>query len=215
MLPSNVDQSRYLVRMLPMLPNGTVLCSYLTYIGHLFRKPPLDWAACPWWAVRQAWPHLNPEIRKETANLNGWTMTETCVDFDLDYRDRYIYTHNGSAHTTCTHTHAHTHTDVSLVLKGPIACQFHFMRFSNNNMSTPSLPMVPQWLEMTLGVKQALGISAFEKKQLSDVPIWNLAPFVIIRGQVTSPFSAFPAQRIWPANETMSYDRACATCVCV
>ena len=24
-----------------------------------------------------------------------------------------------------------------------------------------------------------------------------------------------PAQRIWPANETMSFDRASATCVCV
>ena len=45
--------------------------------------------------------------------------------------------------------------------------------------------------------------------------IWNVAPYVVIRGQVTSPFSALPAQRIWPANETMSYDRASATCVCV
>ena len=33
--------------------------------------------------------------------------------------------------------------------------------------------------------------------------------------RLTSPFSALPAQRIWPANETMSYDRASATCVCV
>ena len=26
------------------------------------------------------------------------------------------------------------------------------------NMSSPSLPMVPQWLEMALGVKRALGL---------------------------------------------------------
>ena len=33
--------------------------------------------------------------------------------------------------------------------------KIYFMRFSNINMS---LPMVPQWLEMALGVKIALGI---------------------------------------------------------
>ena len=40
---------------------------------------------------------------------------------------------------------------------------------------------------------------------LSLVPLRN----------ITSPFSALPSQRIWPANETMSYDCASATCVCV
>ena len=30
--------------------------------------------------------------------------------------------------------------------------------FSNINMSSHSLPLVPQWLEMALGVKRALGI---------------------------------------------------------
>ena len=74
------------------------------------------------------------------------------------------------------------------------------MRFSNIHMSSPSLPMFPQWLERALGVKRALGI---------------LLLYVVIRGHVTSPFSAWPAQRIWPANETMSYDRESATCVCV
>ena len=33
-------------------------------------------------------------------------------------------------------------------------------------------------------------------------------------GDAPSIFSALPAQRIWP-NETMSYDRASATCMCV
>ena len=52
------------------------------------------------------------------------------------------------------------------------------------------------------------------KKFSSDLPIWDLALYVIIRGHVTSPFSALPAQRICPANETISYSRA-ATHVCV
>ena len=64
-------------------------------------------------------------------------------------------------------------------------------------MSSPSLPMVPQLLEMALGVKGALGIL--------------LCLYVVIREHVTSPFSALPAQRIRPTNETMSYDRASAT----
>ena len=45
-----------------------------------------------------------------------------------------------------------------IYLKGPMAWKFLFMRFSNIIMSSPSLPMVPQWLEMALDVKQALGI---------------------------------------------------------
>ena len=65
--------------------------------------------------------------------------------------------------------------------------------------------MVPQWLKLAFDVKRALGILlAFEES--SGALIWNVAPYVVIRGQVTSPFSALPAQRIWPANETMSYD---------
>ena len=31
-------------------------------------------------------------------------------------------------------------------LKGPMACKCHFMRLFNVNMSSPSLPLVPQWL---------------------------------------------------------------------
>ena len=38
------------------------------------------------------------------------------------------------------------------------------MRFSNVNMSSPSLPIVPQGLKLAFGVKRALGILlAFEK----------------------------------------------------
>ena len=32
------------------------------------------------------------------------------------------------------------------------------LRLFNINMSSPSLPLVPQWLEMSIGVNQALGI---------------------------------------------------------
>ena len=53
------------------------------------------------------------------------------------------------------------------------------------------------------------------KIQSSNTPIWSLAPYIVIRGQVTSPFSALHAQRIWLANETMRYDCMSATCVCV
>ena len=62
----------------------------------------------------------------------------------------------------------------------------------------------PQWLEMALGVKRALGtLLGLIKKESSDTWIWNVAQYVVIKGKVTS-FSALPAQRIWPANETMS-----------
>ena len=71
--------------------------------------------------------------------------------------------------------------------------------------------MVPQWLELALGVKQALSCTAFELRR-ADL---EFDQYVFIRGQVTSPFSALPAQRIWPTNETMSYDRVSTTCVCV
>ena len=57
-------------------------------------------------------------------------------------------------------------------------------------MSSPSLPLVLQWLEISIGVNQAFSNRAFE---LSEV---------------TSPLSALPAQIIWPAHEKLSYDRA-------
>ena len=68
---------------------------------------------------------------------------------------------------------------------------------------------------MALGVKRALGILLCLRKNKSQTHRLSLAPYVVIRGQVTSPLSAVPAQRIWLANETMSYDPASATCVCV
>jgi hypothetical protein len=39
------------------------------------------------------------------------------------------------------------------------------------------LRMVPQWLEMALGVKRALGILFLNR---SDGLIWNLAPYVVM-----------------------------------
>ena len=44
------------------------------------------------------------------------------------------------------------------LIKGPMAGKCHFMIFFYINMSSPSLPMVPQWLEMAIGVNQTLGI---------------------------------------------------------
>ena len=50
------------------------------------------------------------------------------------------------------------------------------------------------------------------KLRLADL---ECGPICRHKGPSSSAFSALPAQRIWPANETMSYDRASATCVCV
>ena len=72
---------------------------------------------------------------------------------------------------------------------------------------SPSLPLVPQWLEMLIGVNQALGILLrLWENESSNAPIWKCSSNVIMRGRVTSPFSALPAQRIWPAHEKLSYD---------
>ena len=79
------------------------------------------------------------------------------------------------------------------------------------NMSTPSLPMDPQCLEMALGVKRALSYSALRKME-DQMGRLVFFPYVVIRAQVTTPFSALPAQTIWPANETVSHDPASATC---
>ena len=47
-----------------------------------------------------------------------------------------------------------------------MAGESHFMRFSNINMSSPSLPVVPKWLKLVFGVKRALGILlTFEKME--------------------------------------------------
>ena len=79
-------------------------------------------------------------------------------------------------------------------------------------MSSPSLPMVPQWLKLAFGVKRTLGILlAFENNGGSSALFWNVVPYVVIKDLSSSPFSAFPAQRIWPANET----RPCELLVCM
>ena len=88
------------------------------------------------------------------------------------------------------------------------------MKFSNIKMSSPSLPIVSQWLKLAFGVKRALAILlVFIKNGSSGVLICNVAPYVAIRGQVTSPFSDWPAQKIRPANHTMSYDHVSACVV--
>ena len=47
-----------------------------------------------------------------------------------------------------------------------MARKSHFTRFSNIYMSSPSLPLVPQWLKLAFGVKRALGVLlAFEKTE--------------------------------------------------
>ena len=54
------------------------------------------------------------------------------------------------------------------------------LRFSNINMSSPSLPMVPQWLKLAFGVKRALGVLlAFEIIGGSSALIWNVVAYVV------------------------------------
>ena len=83
------------------------------------------------------------------------------------------------------------------------------MKFSNIYMSCPSLPIVPV---------DRNGVRCKTTTRYSAPPLKKLklrradmefAPYVVTRGQVTSPSSA------WPANQTMSYDCASATCLCV
>ena len=74
---------------------------------------------------------------------------------------------------------------------------FFTLRFSYINMRSPSLPMVPQRLEITLGVKTSTRYPAPPLKIKAQMRrFWNLAPYVVIRGQVTSHFSALPAQNL-------------------
>ena len=54
---------------------------------------------------------------------------------------------------------------------------------------------------MLLGVKGALGILLHLWKNEAPTRRIGISPYVVIRGDATSPFSALPAQRIWPANE--------------
>ena len=65
------------------------------------------------------------------------------------------------------------------------------------NISSLGLPMIPQWLEMALGVKSSRYPAPLLEKMKAQT--WNLAPYVAIRDQVTS--------------KRQSYDLASATCV--
>ena len=70
--------------------------------------------------------------------------------------------------------------------------------------------MLPQWLEISLGVKRALGILLRLLKDEAQTRHFGI--YVVIRGDATSPFSVLPPKEFGPQ---MSYDRASATCVCV
>ena len=87
-----------------------------------------------------------------------------------------------------------------------MAWSFHFMRFFYVNG--------PKVSRNDVRCKTSSRYLAPSLKKSPNMPIWDLSPYFVIRGKVTSPFSALPAQRSWPANETLSYDRASATCVC-
>ena len=72
----------------------------------------------------------------------------------------------------------------------------------------PSLPMAPHRLKLAFGVKRALGVLlAFEENGGSSALIWNVVPYVVMKDLSSSPFSALPAQRIWPANELRPFER--------
>ncbi len=71
----------------------------------------------------------------------------------------------------------------------------------NINMSSPSLPMVPQWLEILIGVNQSCSTFEKTKAQTGESGIF---PICRHTGKGYLPFSALPVQRICPAHEKMS-----------
>ena len=89
----------------------------------------------------------------------------------------------------------------------------HFMRFSNINMSSPSLPMVPQWLKLAFGVKRALAVLlAFEKTE-AQARWFGMSVLMTSWGISAPPLTLpGPPRDVGPP---MRLDRASATCVCV
>ena len=89
----------------------------------------------------------------------------------------------------------------------------HFMRFSNINMSSPSLPMVPQLLKLAFGVKRALAVLlAFEKTE-AQVRWFGMSVFLTSSGISAPPLTLpGPPRDVGPP---MRLDRASATCVYV
>ena len=71
-------------------------------------------------------------------------------------------------------------------LKGPMTWKSHFVRFFNIYMSSPSLPMVPQWLKLACSVKRcktsvkrALAVLlAFEKKTEAQARWFGMSLFM-------------------------------------
>ena len=87
------------------------------------------------------------------------------------------------------------------------------MRFSNIDMSSPSLPMVPQWLKLAFGVKRALMFcSPLKKRRLKRADL-ECGPICRHKGSKLLPFLASP---YLPRKFglPMRHDRARATCVC-
>ena len=69
--------------------------------------------------------------------------------------------------------------NILYLLKGPMTWNVHFRLFIINT-SSPSLLLVPQWLELSIGVNQALGIcyglSLLLERDLSDTSqVWWFA----------------------------------------
>ena len=89
----------------------------------------------------------------------------------------------------------------------------HFVRFSNINMSSPSLPMVPQWLKLAFGVKRALAVLlAFEKTE-AQARWFGMSVLMTSWGISAPPLTLpGPPRDVGPP---MRLDRASATCVCV
>ena len=75
------------------------------------------------------------------------------------------------------------------------------------NMSSPSLPMVPQWLEIAIGLNQPLGILLRIEKMKAQMPRFEMFPSCRHKGKCYLPFLCF-ARPENLAIEKMSYDRA-------
>ena len=94
-------------------------------------------------------------------------------------------------------------------LKGPMAWKSRFMRFYD--MSSPSMPIVPQWLKLAFIVKRALGVLlAFEKTVAQACWFWMCCH----KGSKLLPFLCLAL----PENLVRQWDttvRAPHVCVCV
>ena len=96
--------------------------------------------------------------------------------------------------------------------KRPMELKIHILRFSNINMSSSSLPMFPQQLEIALGVKRALGILFHLWKNKAQTRCFGIFP-ICRQGEMPPPL-ALPCQPR-EFGPPMCYDPASATSVCM